>query len=143
VLHHSTFGDVFISRVDFHIQPAFLLHAGDEASFGNCTVPRLDVKGLEEYGCKVLNDSCFDQVKWLTEVPFCLSSNKLGSTLIACLSSSCNGIVCTCILRAFRAEEGSAVLANAAHFVSQRPCLCRTASLCTIRLMILTSPIRL
>lgn len=36
--------------------------AGDEAVLGNCTVPELNISGLLDYGCRIFNDSCFDQV---------------------------------------------------------------------------------
>ncbi|KAL4856850.1 hypothetical protein ACK3TF_002897 [Chlorella vulgaris] len=36
-------------------------YMGDEAVLGNCTVPKLNISGLLDYGCRVLNDSCFDQ----------------------------------------------------------------------------------
>lgn len=38
-------------------------YAGDEAALGpNCSVPLLNISGLQEYGCKILDSSCFDQV---------------------------------------------------------------------------------
>ncbi|KAI3432352.1 hypothetical protein D9Q98_003909 [Chlorella vulgaris] len=37
-------------------------YAGDEAALGpNCSVPLLNISGLQEYGCKILDSSCFDQ----------------------------------------------------------------------------------
>lgn len=36
-------------------------YMGDEAVLGNCTVPELNISGLLDYGCRIFNDSCFDQ----------------------------------------------------------------------------------
>ena len=38
------------------------MRAGDELALPGCVPPKLDLPGLEQYGCKILKNTCFDQV---------------------------------------------------------------------------------